>query len=92
MLVPENATATIRGEGEASFPELTFRSPGTYTFAITEEDGGLPGYSYDHAQWTLTVVVTEKEGELVATPTYSKPGILLPQTNGRGRHFRQPIP
>lgn len=87
VLVPENATATIRGEGEASFPELTFRSPGTYTFAITEEDGGLPGYSYDHAQWTLTVVVTEKEGELVATPTYSKPGILLPQTNGEAAIF-----
>ena len=87
VLVPENATATIRGEGEASFPELTFRSPGIYTFAITEEDGGLPGYSYDHAQWTLTVVVTEKEGELVATPTYSKPGVLLPQTNGEAAIF-----
>lgn len=49
--------------------------------------GAWPGYSYDHAQWTLTVVVTEKEGELVATPTYSKPGILLPQTNGEAAIF-----
>lgn len=42
VLVPENATATIRGEGEASFPELTFRSPAPIPSPSPRRMGACP--------------------------------------------------
>lgn len=52
-------------EGEAkaktqTFEQLTFIEGGTYTFKITEQSGTPnDGYTYDKAEWTLTVVVTD---------------------------------
>lgn len=68
-VLPENAelTVTINGKtGEATatnsgtFDEITFTKAGTYTFIIAEKAvAGDTGYTYDEAQWTLTVTVTD---------------------------------
>ena len=46
-----------------SFEELKFTEGGTYTFKITEQSGSTlnDGYTYDKAEWTLTVVVDDDQ-------------------------------
>lgn len=65
------ATATNSG----TFDEITFTKAGTYTFTIAEKAvAGDTGYTYDEAQWTLTVTVTDDgNGNLSfnGTPVYA---------------------
>ena len=63
-VLAEPLTAEVTGEGTASFDALTFTKAGTYSFTITEEDDALPGYTYDTAEWTLTVTVVDQDGKL----------------------------
>ena len=61
---------TVSGTGTASFDEITFTKAGTYSFTIKETEGADLGYTYDDAEWTLTVTVTDVGGQLTATQTY----------------------
>lgn len=72
MAVNDVKNLTMTGSGESSFEELTFTRAGTYTFEIAETSGNQPGYKYDSSKWTLTVNVVDENGELKATPSYTK--------------------
>ena len=65
-------TTTITGEGEASFEAITFTKVGTYTLTVHEVEGSAPGYIYDDNDVTVTVVVTDNNGQLEAEVSYGK--------------------
>ncbi len=76
-------TATNAADGTVSFRELTLKTAGTYTFAVSEVQGNEEGVTYDTAKYTITVTVSDNgAGQLVAsvegdnptfTNTYVKP-------------------
>ena len=67
------AQTTVTGAGTASFGAITFTKAGTYYFSIAETDSNENGYTYDASQWTLKVVVEDKDSQLTVTShTYSK--------------------
>lgn len=53
---------------QLDFSKLTFNAPGTYKFAINEltPNGGPGEWKYDQHVYTLTVIVTDEGGKLVA--------------------------
>lgn len=61
----EEITISFNNDGTkktGTFAAITFTQGGTYTFKITENSGGQnDGYTYDDAEWTLTVVVTDDQ-------------------------------
>lgn len=58
--LPANTTATAtKNNSTASFGEITYNSVGTYKYTITEEDGSLPGVSYDRALHEVIVTVSK---------------------------------
>ena len=65
-------TITISGEGNASFDAITFTQVGTYTLTVHEVEGSAPGYIYDDNDVTVTVVVTDNNGQLEAEVSYGK--------------------
>ena len=67
VVMPADTTVTVTGRGTASFGEISFKKAGTYTFTIKElVDPALQGfgYTFDTAEWTLTVVVIDTDGVL----------------------------
>jgi len=58
-------TIHILGEGIGNFGSITFRSPGIFVYTIVEVNTGTPGYVFDDAVFTLTIIVEEDDGELV---------------------------
>jgi pilin isopeptide linkage protein/LPXTG-motif cell wall-anchored protein len=72
------STGTVYGLQEnvaqdIDFSTVTFNRTGAYQFEIGEVKGTLWAVNYDQAPIDVTVVVTEKDGALVATPTYTSP-------------------
>lgn len=65
---------TITGSGQVEIGKITFDRAGTFTYTITELNGGIEGWTYDAAVYTLTVTVTEENGKLVATYALTKDG------------------
>ena len=65
----------IDGTGSNTFNEIGFTAPGSYKFTILESSAvnNDPNYKYDERIWKLVVDVTEEDGELAATGTYSCP-------------------
>ena len=81
VTLPDPAQTTVTyanriGDAEADFGEITFAKAGTFKFTITEEKGQADdGYTYDEAQWTLTVNVEDEGGKLkVENYSYAKAG------------------
>lgn len=79
--LPDPAQTTVTyekriGDAEAGFGEITFEKAGTFKFIITEVPGQADdGYTYDEAQWTLTVKVEDEGGKLkVESYSYAKDG------------------
>ena len=79
--LPDPAQTTVTyekriGDAEAGFGEITFEKAGTFKFIITEVPGQADdGYTYDEAQWTLTVKVEDEGGKLkVENYSYAKDG------------------
>ncbi|WP_228477684.1 Spy0128 family protein, partial [Streptococcus suis] len=70
----EVATAKNDKDGNVKFKELTFDKAGTYTYTISEKNGGTTdkGVTYDGKTITATVTVTDNgSGELSAAVSYS---------------------
>jgi|GEM_PF-1860395 len=59
--------ATVDGAGTFTFPEITYDKTGTYTYEVTEDNGGqtLGGIVYDGHSYNVTVEVTEGADGLV---------------------------
>ena len=58
-----------------NFGSVTFTKPGTYEYDIYEIDPGnnkIVGVSYDSTIYRVTIVVTDNDGQLSATPTIQK--------------------
>jgi len=68
-------TATITGEGTASFGKITFSKAGEYTYTVKETKGSTPGYTYDSTEYTMTVTVTVENGALVAEAVLTAAGV-----------------
>ncbi|MGT2812628.1 Ig-like domain-containing protein [Streptococcus minor] len=60
--------------GQVQFSEIEYTAPGSYTYTITEVNGGttINNITYDALVVTATVTVTDnQQGQLVAEVTYS---------------------
>ena len=51
-------TLSITGQGKIPVGSLTFTEPGTYVYQITENNGGVQGYTYDTRIYYVTFVLT----------------------------------
>lgn len=60
---------TITGAGSKEIGEIGFTKPGTYVYTVSEKNGGIEGYTYDSTVYTVTYVVTEKDGKLSVAKT-----------------------
>lgn len=74
-------TISITGKASKSFETLEFTKAGTYTYTVSEVNGGVNGMTYAETVYTVTFEVERGAGsdcnKLVATPTYTvveKPG------------------
>ncbi|HEL1674343.1 TPA: Spy0128 family protein [Streptococcus suis] len=80
-----------QADGSVNFSALTFTKEGTYTYTVSEVDGGLGDIIYDKSDIEATVTVKDNNhGQLVSTVTYEnsdqifenilKPGKLIAPT------------
>lgn len=61
VIMPEDPTLTVNGEGSGCFDAIQFTHAGTYTFDISEDVSEKhPGYEYDTTHWKLTVTVEDR--------------------------------
>ena len=65
---------SLTGGGELHPGEIRYTEPGSYVYRVTETSGGLEGWVYDTAVYTVTVTVTEKDGALTADTMIAKEG------------------
>jgi len=72
--MPEETTLAITGDGEGMFEAIHYTSAGTYVYTVTERMGSQTGYTYDTAVYTVTVTVTDEDGQLEAAWTAEKDG------------------
>lgn len=77
--MPEGSTGNIRlltmeGGGQLELGRITFDRTGIYTYTVTEVNGGIRGWRYDGAVYTLTVTVTEENGKLVPHTLLTRDG------------------
>lgn len=72
VVMPTNADGIIidvdDADKKAAFGDIVFYEAGTYTFAIREEAGTIPGVEYDATSRTIKVVTTDQsDGTLLVT-------------------------
>ncbi len=68
------STGKNDADGKIIFRPITYTEAGTYTYTISEVNGGLKGVEYSTASYTVTVNVVDQNGRLVATPAYPEGG------------------
>ena len=65
-----NVIETVKNAANGSFvfSAISYNTPGTYTYTVSEVKGSLGGITYDDKVYTVTVTVTDNgEGKLVTT-------------------------
>lgn len=68
--MPSSPNATNAADGTVAFGEITYSTPGTYTYSVKETAGSAPYFDYDGSEKTVTVeVVDNGDGTLTATVT-----------------------
>ena len=63
-------SAFNKADGSFAFEAITYTEPGTYTYTVSEKNGGqtIDGITYDNTVYTVTVTVTDNgNGHLTAT-------------------------
>lgn len=65
----ETYKAKVKGAGTAKFPRMMMDTAGTYVFTIKESQDHTFSWNYDETEYTYTVVVAEKSGDLVIEST-----------------------
>lgn len=69
-----SVTASREGAGTASFGQIEFDRPGTYSYTVSEVQGTADGYGYDTTSYTMAVVVEAGEnGVLTISSSYVGP-------------------
>ncbi len=76
----KTASAT-KGNVDAVFGTITYDTPGTYAYIITEVDDGVDGITYDSTEHTAVVTVTAEDAELSAEVVYDETENALVITN-----------
>ena len=73
-------TVSRKMGGPVEFSEMTFSKVGTCTFKIREVAGSTPGYTYDSAEYIVTIKITDpdKDGVLKASVEGNNPEIENP--------------
>ena len=61
VIMPDDTTTVIEGTGDATFNEIMFTEPGTYSFLISQEEG-MDNYRYDGRTWEVSVTVSGTAG------------------------------
>lgn len=59
----------VSAYGSFSTDDITFTKAGTYTFYVSEVDGGNALYTYDDTEYTVTVTVTTNSDNALTTTT-----------------------
>lgn len=77
--MPEGAsgsryTVSRVGKGTVSLGSITFDEPGTYVYTIYERDDGDINWTYDEAEYTLTITIKKTGDVLTAADTLKKDG------------------
>ncbi|MDD3338942.1 MAG: FctA domain-containing protein [Lachnospiraceae bacterium] len=70
--MPAETSKTISGAGVVGFGAIAYAQAGTYTYEIKETTGSDRGYTYDDSVYTITVKVTDENGQLEAVGTVTK--------------------
>ena len=80
----DSVSATIKGPGETEFGTIVLRSPGTYTYTVTEEIETIDGWTYDDTYYKIIYEVTKEGSELKASRIfehYDKAGDLIERSD-----------
>lgn len=74
--VPAQTTVkvTTKDHASAEFGNIFFTKTGDYVYTVREVKGSLEGYTYDDTVYTVTYHVTETNGVLSSTRTFTKDG------------------
>lgn len=73
--VPGNQTVQNSANGSFTFGTIIFDKPGTFVYKVTEQDKGAAGYTYDKAEYLVTVTVNDNaEGALYSSYKITKNG------------------
>lgn len=70
-------TLSLTGSGELHPGEICYTKPGIYEYAVTETADSQQGWLYDSTVYTVTVTVTEKDGEMTADTAITKDGHIV---------------
>lgn len=62
----EIETVSNSADGTFTFAQIDFENPGTYTFLVEEVRNNVEGVTYDTTRHTVTVTVTDQDGQLQA--------------------------
>lgn len=67
--MPEDNIAVNDSAGDFCFGNITYDSPGTYRYSITEINDSKKGFVYDDSSYSIIIEVEDIDGILVATAT-----------------------
>lgn len=73
--------ATHAGAGSVDMGSITYTTPGTYAYKISEVAGTDGAYVYDGTVYDMTVTVVDKSGQLSATVVYEKDGTVVTEAD-----------
>ncbi len=90
--LPDGASGTAKryaldGSGRVELGWFTFTRPGTYRYEIYEVTGSGENWVYDTARYTLTFLVTAKDGALAAERNLVRNGAAADRLRFRNRYL-----
>lgn len=67
--MPTDNKATVEDAGRTAFLPINFTGVGEYYYTVKETAGDATGYTYDNAEYTVMIKVTDNAGHLAAAWT-----------------------